>query len=57
MMDYKVESVEYYCIESFILFTILFSESQGKTGGGLFPPENNQNRNQFVCLSFGGRPL
>ena len=28
-----------------------------KPGGGLFPPGKNQNRNQFVFLSFGVDPL
>ena len=28
-----------------------------KTGGGLSPPGKNQNRNQFVFLSFGVDPL
>ena len=33
------------------------SENQEKQGGGHSPPGNNQNRNQFVSLSFGVDPL
>ena len=36
---------------------IFLCENQEKPEGGLSLPRNNQNTNQFVCLSFGVDPL
>ena len=45
-------------LHTFCLFwSDFFGENQEKLGGGLFPPGKNQNRNQFVFLSFWGRPF
>ena len=33
------------------------TKTKKNQGGGLSPPGNNQNRNQFACLSFGVDPL
>ena len=32
-------------------------KTQENRGGGLSPPGNNENRNQFAILSFGVDPL
>ena len=45
-------------LHTFYLFWSDFlGENQEKPGGGLSPPGKNQNRNQFVFLSFGVDPL
>ena len=53
--------VKYHRSESFIHFTYFEAISLVKTkknrGGGLSPPGKNQNRNQFVFLSFGVDPV
>ena len=52
--------VKYHRSESFIHFTYFEAipcENQEKPGGGLSPSAENQNRNQFVFLSFGVNPL
>ena len=51
---------KYHRGESFIHFTYFEAipcENQEKPGGGLSPSGENQNRNQFVFLSFGVKPL
>ena len=39
------------------IWSDFLGENQEKPGGGLSPPGKNQNRNQFVFLSFGVDPL
>ena len=36
---------------------ISLEKTKKNQGAGLSPPGNNQNRNQFACLSFGLDPL
>ena len=52
--------VKYHRSESFLHFTYFEAipcENQEKPGGGLSPSGENQNRNQFVFLSFEVKPL
>ena len=53
--------IKYHRSESFIDFTYFEAISLVKTkknwGVVYLPPEKNQNRNQFVFLSFGVDPL
>ena len=52
--------VKYHRSESFLHFTYFEAipcENQEKPGGGLSPSGENENRNQFVFLSFEVKPL
>ena len=52
--------VKYHRSGSFLHFTYFEAipcENQEKPGGGLSPSGENQNRNQFVFLSFEVKPL
>ena len=54
--------MKYHRSESFIHFTYfeaisVMVKTKKNRGGSLSPPGKNQNRNQFVFLSFGVDPL